>query len=197
MRTFNGRVIFVDEVALDKLDGQTTLSDTTATDYHELIFPEELQKFIVSRGLGLLGASVARSHRAQSHWRRPAVGGGACILSTPLRRRRMCSKRREVEASGRFASHGRLKGRSVCDGRMRRRGKGCDLQGVCSAGTTVRREGEREMESRRGGRIGQRESVEQVYVVACGWVCERLAGGVDGVCRDAVWCEEQWWWSDY
>jgi hypothetical protein len=54
------------------------------------------------------------------------------------------------------------------------------------------------MESRRGGRIRQRESVEQVYVVACGWVCERLAGGVDGVCRDAVWCEEQWWWwSDW
>jgi hypothetical protein len=57
-------------------------------------------------------------------------------------------------------------------------------------------EGGREMESRRGGRIGQRESVEQVYVVTCGWVCERLARGVDGVCRDAVWCEEQWWWSD-
>jgi hypothetical protein len=108
LRTFDGRVIFVDEVALDKLDGQTTLSDTTATDYHELIFPEELQKLIVSRGLGLLGASVARSHRAQSHWRRPAVGGGACILSTPFQGRRMCSKRREVEASGRFASHGRL-----------------------------------------------------------------------------------------
>jgi hypothetical protein len=109
LRTFDGRVIFVDEVALDKLDGQTTLSNTTATDDHQLVFPEELQKFTVSRGLGLLSASVARSHRAQSHWRRPAVGGGACILSTPLLERRVCSKRREVEASGRFASHGRLK----------------------------------------------------------------------------------------
>jgi len=52
LRTFNGRVIFVDEVALDKLDGQTTLSDTTAADYHELVFPEELQRFTVSRDLG-------------------------------------------------------------------------------------------------------------------------------------------------
>ncbi len=43
LRTFNGRVVLVYEVALDELDGQTTLSDTTTTDYHELIFPEELR----------------------------------------------------------------------------------------------------------------------------------------------------------
>lgn len=42
LRTFDGRVIFVDEVALDELDGQTTLSNTTTTDYDELVFPEEL-----------------------------------------------------------------------------------------------------------------------------------------------------------
>jgi hypothetical protein len=30
-------------MALDELDGQATLSDTTTTDYHELVFPEELR----------------------------------------------------------------------------------------------------------------------------------------------------------
>jgi len=43
LRTFDGRVVFVDEMALDELDGQATLSDTTTTDYHELVFPEELR----------------------------------------------------------------------------------------------------------------------------------------------------------
>jgi hypothetical protein len=43
LRTFDGRVVFVDEMALDELDGQTTLSDSTATNYHEFVFPEELR----------------------------------------------------------------------------------------------------------------------------------------------------------
>jgi hypothetical protein len=43
LRTFDGRIVFVDEMALDELDGQATLSDTTTTDYHELVFPEELR----------------------------------------------------------------------------------------------------------------------------------------------------------
>ena len=43
LRTFDGRIVFVDEMALDELDGQTTLSDSTTTDYHELVFPEELR----------------------------------------------------------------------------------------------------------------------------------------------------------
>jgi len=42
LRTFDGRVIFVDEMALDELDRQTTLSHSTTTNYHELVFPEEL-----------------------------------------------------------------------------------------------------------------------------------------------------------
>lgn len=43
LRTFDGRIVFVDEMALDELDGQATLSDSTTTDYHELVFPEELR----------------------------------------------------------------------------------------------------------------------------------------------------------
>lgn len=43
LRTFDGRVIFVDEMALDELNGQTTLSDTTTSNYHKLVFPEELR----------------------------------------------------------------------------------------------------------------------------------------------------------
>lgn len=41
--TFNGRVILVDEMRLDELDGQTGLSHTSSTDYHQLVFPEELR----------------------------------------------------------------------------------------------------------------------------------------------------------
>lgn len=42
--TFNRRVILVDKVALDQLDGQTRLSDTTATDYDQLVFSEKLRR---------------------------------------------------------------------------------------------------------------------------------------------------------
>lgn len=41
--TFDGRVIFVDEMRLDELDGQTGLSHTSSTDYDQLVFPEELR----------------------------------------------------------------------------------------------------------------------------------------------------------
>lgn len=109
LRTFDGRVIFVDEVALDELDGQTTLSDTTATDYDELVFPEEL-RCSLSADVSWFEAPVLHGRTGKCQWLRRAAGGGACILLTPLRRTRMCSEGRENEASGRFASHGRLKG---------------------------------------------------------------------------------------
>lgn len=41
-RTFDSRVVFVDEVALDELDGQARLSDATTTDDDELVFTKEL-----------------------------------------------------------------------------------------------------------------------------------------------------------
>lgn len=44
MRTFYRRVVLVDEVALDELDGETTLSHATATDDHQLVFPQELRR---------------------------------------------------------------------------------------------------------------------------------------------------------
>ena len=43
-RTFNRRIIFVDEVALDQLDRQTRLSDTTTADNNELILAQKLQQ---------------------------------------------------------------------------------------------------------------------------------------------------------
>jgi len=79
LRTFNGRVIFVDEVALDKLDGQTTLSDTTATDDHELVFPEELQRFTVSR---CLGVGHQRCTVAQGAEPLASTGGGRWSMHT-------------------------------------------------------------------------------------------------------------------
>lgn len=37
-RTFNGRVIFVYEMALNELDSQARFTDTTATDDNQLVF---------------------------------------------------------------------------------------------------------------------------------------------------------------
>jgi hypothetical protein len=37
--TFDCGIIFVDEVALDQLDGQAGFSDTTSTDDDELVLP--------------------------------------------------------------------------------------------------------------------------------------------------------------
>lgn len=59
LRTFNGRVVLVYEVALDELDGQTTLSDTTAADDDELVFPEDLQKGGSANWRGSEGREVA------------------------------------------------------------------------------------------------------------------------------------------
>lgn len=42
-RTFDRRIVFVDEVALDQLDGQAGLSDTSATDDDELVLSQELE----------------------------------------------------------------------------------------------------------------------------------------------------------
>lgn len=109
----------------------------------------------------------------------------------------MCSERREDEASGRFASHGRLEGidlrRVECELESEARDAICK---ACSAETVerretveTRREKTRRKASGRGGRPG---------VCMYGWwTGESLAGrGVDGVCReqqysDAVLCEER------
>lgn len=42
--TFDRRIIFVDKVALDQLDRQTRLSDTTTADNNELILAQKLQQ---------------------------------------------------------------------------------------------------------------------------------------------------------
>ena len=56
-RTFNGRVVLVDEVALDQLDGEATLSYTATTDNNQFVFPEELRH-------GQHGAAPQWSHGA-------------------------------------------------------------------------------------------------------------------------------------
>jgi hypothetical protein len=42
--TLNSRIILVYEMTLDELDGQARLSYTAATDYHELVLSEELER---------------------------------------------------------------------------------------------------------------------------------------------------------
>lgn len=57
MLTLDGRVVLVDEVALDQLDRQTRLSDSTAADYYQLVFSEKLAR--VSRGACGAGDGLA------------------------------------------------------------------------------------------------------------------------------------------
>lgn len=40
--TLDGRIILVNEVALDELDGQARLADTTTADDNQLVFAQEL-----------------------------------------------------------------------------------------------------------------------------------------------------------
>lgn len=42
MRTFDCRVVFINEVALDELDCEAALSYSTTSYHHQLVFPEEL-----------------------------------------------------------------------------------------------------------------------------------------------------------
>jgi hypothetical protein len=51
--TLDGRIVLVYEVALDQLDSQTRLSDSTAADNYQLVFSEKLR--------GLAGARAART----------------------------------------------------------------------------------------------------------------------------------------
>ena len=48
MRTLNSRVVFVDEMALDQLDGETRLADTTTADHDQLVFSRKLQTALVA-----------------------------------------------------------------------------------------------------------------------------------------------------
>ena len=49
MRTFDCRVVFVDEVTLDELDCEAALSHSTASYHHQLVFPEELRRLLAWR----------------------------------------------------------------------------------------------------------------------------------------------------
>lgn len=42
-RTFDCRVVLVDEMALDELDGQTRFTDTTTTNHDQLVLSQELE----------------------------------------------------------------------------------------------------------------------------------------------------------
>ena len=47
--TLYGRVVLVDEVGLDELNGQARLSHTSTADYDQLVFSEELREGSASR----------------------------------------------------------------------------------------------------------------------------------------------------
>lgn len=64
--TFDGRVIFVDEMALDQLDGQARFTDTTAADNDELVLSQELRTWVshkapfwVSKHVTLVEVAIA------------------------------------------------------------------------------------------------------------------------------------------
>lgn len=41
-RTLNGRIILVDEMALNQLNRETRFTDSTSTDHHQLVFSQKL-----------------------------------------------------------------------------------------------------------------------------------------------------------
>ena len=43
MHTLNRGIIFVDEMALDQLDGEARFTDTSSADHNQLVLPEELE----------------------------------------------------------------------------------------------------------------------------------------------------------
>jgi hypothetical protein len=158
-------------MALNELDGQTTLSDSTTTNYHELVFPEELRGITVSGCLGLLGASVARSHGAECQWLRRAADGGACILLRPFWRARLCERRRDEASAGGSQVTG------DCEARRRWAMQGVEWLIAVAA---------RQTGGGRGGGLGRGEGVGRVVVdagvVGGGWWVYRV--GVDGgVCE--------------
>lgn len=55
--TFDGGIVFIDEVALDELDGQTRFTNSTASDYDELVLAKELLWLLVSIGGGWISAA--------------------------------------------------------------------------------------------------------------------------------------------
>ena len=65
MRTFDCRVVFIDEVTLDQLDCEAALSHSTASYHHQLVFPEELGHLLVltaANGCCGVGSTYFRSH---------------------------------------------------------------------------------------------------------------------------------------
>lgn len=55
--TFDGGIIFIDKMALDELDGQTRFTNSTASDYDELVLAKELLKLLVWIGGGWISAA--------------------------------------------------------------------------------------------------------------------------------------------
>lgn len=47
LRTFDGRIVLVYEMALDELDCETALPDATTADDNEFVFPKELRHGLV------------------------------------------------------------------------------------------------------------------------------------------------------
>lgn len=79
-RTFNGRVILVDEVALDQLDGQAGFTHASAADHHQLVFSEELGR---RQPLGTLAGERGSRKRTLEAIVCFADGGARWVVRTP------------------------------------------------------------------------------------------------------------------
>ncbi len=77
--TFNSRIIFVDEVALNQLDGEARFTDATATNNDELVLSHKL-----SRRQTLATGVRSGGGCGQVTTRKPPTGGGDKFASPKI-----------------------------------------------------------------------------------------------------------------
>ena len=102
MRTFDCRVVFVDEVTLDELDCEAALSHSTASYHHQLVFPEELRRLLawaVANGCCGVGGTYFGGH---------CVEAGALCDKGGVRSRMLGSSRSRGRAERRVGGEGKV-----------------------------------------------------------------------------------------
>lgn len=124
VRTFDCRVIFIDEVALDELDCEARLAHTSSTDDDELVFPEELMQGPVSDWKGQ-GRLTTNARQAGMHGTRRRERTLEAIL---LKRRRTQDGKETIETYQRLFGRAFFmlvkKVTSICGGDGTRRDPG-------------------------------------------------------------------------
>jgi hypothetical protein len=78
--TFDCRVVLVNKVTLDELDGQTRLSDTTTADDYELVLAEKLRQRVSTRRRVNEQFDRQRTFEAMAATRGESVGGEAVAI---------------------------------------------------------------------------------------------------------------------